>query len=445
MSPIPPSSLTRAPRLRAAALLAASLCAAFLARGAPARAALTARADSAEIALHTSDIEGGRSALWRNHDGDAARQGLAATLEVGGAVRAGSHAGLALRPRLSLAGGDARVTWLEALLSLRAGGAQLDAGRTRLWLGPARYGSLLLSNNAHPLDLVHAHVGGSTANSIPILRALRGFRGGAAVAWLREDDRDYPNPNLGVLYIVSEWSDWLEVDLHRTMLFGGEGRGFRVSWESLADLLFARGSENSLDPAENLSDQLAAIAFVARPDLLLARWIDTARIEEGGMRAFYEYAGEDNLDGWIPQNPGIATGLTVWRRAWEIHAELAVNRKDTAPWYEHSIYRSGYRYRGVILGHHMGSDANDATLALAAPLPRGRRLRALAGRRAALFTERDQPATEWSIATSVENVWRRGRAALAADLLVRWGNDWPTERLGAIERRRVSLRWTWTP
>lgn len=395
--------------------------------------------------MHASEIEGGRAALWRNHDGDAARQGLTATIEAGGAANAGTHARLAVRPRLSLAGGVARVTWLEALLSLRAGGAALDLGRTRLWLGPARYGSLLLSNNAHPLDLVHAHAGGSTANSLPLLSTLRSLRGGAAVAWLRETDRDYANPNLGVLYLVSAWSDWLEIDLHRTMLFGGEGRGFRVSWESLADLLFARGSENSLDPAENLSDQLAAFAFVVRPDLLLARWTDAALIDEGGVRAFYEYAGEDNLDGWIPQNPGIATGLTVWRREWELHAELSVNRKDTVPWYTHSIYRSGYRYRGVILGHHMGADASDATLALTAPLPCGRRLRALADRRATLFTERDQPATEWSLAASVENLWRRGRAALAADILVRWGNDWPTDRLGAIERRRASLRWTWAP
>ncbi|MFN0152500.1 MAG: capsule assembly Wzi family protein [bacterium] len=430
---------------REALLRVAAICAAFFACDAPARAGITVRADSAEAAIHASDIEGGRSALWRNHDGDPARQGLAATIEAGAAARAGSHAGFALRPRLSLAGGDARATWLEALLTLQAGGAHLDLGRTRLWLGPARYGSLLLSNNAHPLDLVHAHGGGSTANTLPLLRALRGVRGGAAVAWLRERDRDYPNPNLGVLYVVSEWSDWLQIDLHRTMMFGGEGRGFRVSWESLADLLFARGSENSTDPDENLSDQLAAIAFVVRPDLFLARWIDGARIDDGGVRAFYEYAGDDNLDDWIPQNPGIATGLTVWRGEWEVHAELAVNRKDTAPWYEHSIYRTGYRYRGVILGHHMGSDANDATLALAAPLPRGRRLRALADRRGALFTEREQPATEWSVAASAENLWTRGRAALAADILLRWGNDWPTARLGAIERRRVSLRWTWTP
>jgi hypothetical protein len=397
---------------------------------------------SPEFALHASQIDDADEAPWRDHEGDPVPRGAHATIEAGGTARAGSWAELALRPRAGVSGDALAVTWLEARLSLRAGAARLDAGRTRLWLSPARHGSLLLSNNAHPLDLVHLSIGGRTTNSIPILSLLRAVRGGAAVAWLDDDAREFPDPNLGALYVRTQWSSWLEISLQRTMLFAGEGHEF--DWGDLGDIIFAGGGENSLDPDENLSDQIASIAFTARLDRLLGSWGEALRDADGGVLGFYEYAGDDNLRDWLPRNPGVAGGLTVWRGGWEFHGELAQNRNKNARWYSHSVYTSGYTYRGVILGHHMGWDAYDLAFSLAAPAGGDdRRVRAFVERKAALYSEREDPAAEWTVALSAENLWRRDRFALSADLITRWGDSWPADRLGAIETKRASLRWSW--
>lgn len=402
-------------------------------------------ASDPEIGIHFSEIEGGREAAWRNHEGDRVHQGVHATIEGGAVVRigAGDRASIRLRPRILLSGGGARLSWLEALATLRFGAGALDVGRTRRWLGPALHGSLLLSTNAHPLDLVHLRAAGPVPRELPFFPDLRSLSGGVALAFLSDDERDFPNPLLGILHVGSRWGSWLAIDLHRTILFAGEGRHFEWSLENLGDLLFADG-ENSNNPSENLSDQLGAASIVVRLDALFDDPARDARGARDGLWAYYEYAGEDNLKGRLLRNPGVTAGIRWSSGGWEIVGELANNRASAAPWYSHTVYTSGYTYRGVILGHHMGGGAREVVVSAAAPLPGARRVRLFAGREEALFG-RGTPSRLWTIAGVGEDLLRRGDAALALDVLVRWGRRYPIEELGPIERARVSLRLSWRP
>ncbi len=399
-------------------------------------------ASAPELAIHSSEIEGGDAAAWRNHEGDPAHDGMHATLEAGGRARVGRRVTIRFRPRAIAWESGARVSWLEANAAVRAGPASLEAGRTRLWLGPARHGSLLLSTNAHPLDLVHLRLAGSTPARIPALPDLASLGGGAAVAFLTDARRDYPNPDLGVLYLRSQWSTWLAIDVYRTLLFAGEGRGFRVGWTSLGDLLAAR-DENGPGGAENPSDQIAAAAVEVRVDALLAANRGRSPREDGGAWIYYEYAGEDNLRRFKLRDRGITMGARWTRREWDFTAEYARNHDNPAIWYAHSVYTSGYTYRGTILGHHMGGDAQDFAMSAAAPLPGGRRARVFGERRDALFESQRRHSEEWTLGGSVENVWRSGRAAVSTDLLFRWGRRYPIATLGPIERARASVRVAW--
>ncbi len=418
---------------------------------APGVAPRSVPASDPEIALHYSEVEGGRDAAWRNHEADRAREGAHATLEAGVVARAGERASVRLRPRARASHDGARVSWLEALATLRFGAGALDVGRTRLWLGPGLHGSLLLSTHARPLDLVRLRAEGPVRARIAFFPDLRGLSGGFALAFLRDADRDFPNPHLGLLHVGSRFGSWLEVGLYRTMLFAGEGRRFRWSLDNVGGLLFADG-ENDPDLAENLSDQLGAVAVVARLDALFAEEADDneAGDAEGadardGLWLYYEYAGEDNLRGLLLRNPGVSGGVRWTRGAWEAVAEFANNRRRSALWYTHAVYTSGYTYRGVVLGHHMGGDAREIVVAAAAPLPGARRARVFAGREEALFSSRPSAAEVWTLAGSVEGVARAGRAALAVDVIARWGRDYPIDLLGPIERLRASARVTWRP
>ncbi len=414
-----------------------------------------------EFAFHYSEIEGGREAVWRNHEADRAREGTHATLEAGVVARAGERASLRLRPRALASRDGARVSWLEALATLRFGAGALDLGRTRLWLGPALHGSLLLSTHAHPLDLVRLRAEGPVPARIAFFPDLRGLSGGFALALLRDEDRDFPNPHLGLLHLGARFGSWLDVGFYRTVLFAGEGRRFRWSLDNIGGLLFADG-ENDPDPAENLSDQLGAVAAVARLDALFAGGVGDSEAsgvgagDEGageddgadsrdGVWLYYEYAGEDNLRGLLLRNPGVSGGARWTRGAWEAVVEFANNRRRAVPWYSHAVYTSGYTYRGVVLGHHMGADAREIVVAAAAPLPGARRARVFAGREAALYSSRPSAAAVWTLAASVEGVARAGRAALAVDVIARWGRDYPIDLLGPIERLRASARVTWRP
>jgi hypothetical protein len=424
---------------------------------APGVAPRSVAASDPEFALHYSEIEGGPDAAWRNHEADRAREGAHATLEAGVVARAGERASLRLRPRAIASRDGARVSWPEALATLRFGAGALDVGRTRLWLGPALHGSLLLSTNAHPLDLVRLRAEGPVPARIAFFPDLRGLSGGLALAFLRDENRDFPNPHLGLLHVGSRFGSWLEVGFYRTMLFAGEGRRFRWSLDNIGGLLFADG-ENDPDPAENLSDQLGAVAVVARLDALFAgeaggvgagdaggadASVDGGADARDGLWLYYEYAGEDNLRGLLLRNPGVSGGVRWTRGAWEAVAEFANNRRRAVPWYSHAVYSSGYTYRGVVLGHHMGGDAREIVVAAAAPLPEARRARVFAGREEALFLSRPSAANLWTLAASVEGVARAGRAALAVDIIARWGRDYPIDLLGPIERLRASARVTW--
>jgi hypothetical protein len=396
-----------------------------------------------EAAIHVSRIEGGDEAAWRNHEGDRAHDGIHATLEAGGRLRVGSYAEIRLRPRLVAASPAARVSWLEAIASVRAGPATLEAGRRRFWLGPGRHGALLLSTNARALDVVHARAAGATPARFPAFPDLASLDGGAAVAFLTDARRDYPNPDLGVLYLKSRWSSWLGLELYRTMMFAGEGRRFRLGWRSVGDLLSAR--DENIPGDENPSNQIAAAALEVRLDALVAEMRDRAPRRDAGLWAYYEYGGEDNFRGWLIRNPGVIFGLRWAGARWEAGAELANNRGRVVPWYAHSIYTDGYTYRGAILGHHMGGRARDISGSVLARFAGGRAARVFVEREEAYPDTGAAPATLWSIVSGIDDLVTWPRAALSVDAVFRWREDDAVGAFSPIERSRVSLRLSWRP
>lgn len=227
--------------------------------------------------------------------------------------------------------------------ALMAGPVEVSLGYQSLWWGPGRHGSLLLSNNAHPLPMLHL--------TNPQPRTLPGFL--ASLGPLRFDlfvsrlqhDRVVPAPYLSGLRLNLRPSRYFTLGLARTMLFGGDGRP-DVTGEDFFTILSGR----NLSGKKDNSNQLAAI------DLSLILPLVTLYAEMGG---------EDEADAWITNHAFLwgvylprlePTGRVTLRL--EV-ADLGHVDANSPLWYRHGIYRSGYTYRRSLLGHHVGGGGRD--------------------------------------------------------------------------------------
>ena len=278
-------------------------------------------------------------------------------LRVGGFFRAEPTGWLALQGRGDFQSGfDGETTGRIEETSIRIGWPQatLEAGRFSVWWGPGRHGSLLFTANAEPVRGVRLR----NPRPIPLgrwLKFLGMFQYDLFVARL-EESRPIPHSLLSGVRVAVRPSRYLEIGLSRAIHFGGSGRGSGISewWEA-----FKGTKEN--EPG-NEGNQLAGF------DLSV-----TLPFRVQPVRIYLEAAGEDQatfLGVPYPTKPAYLGGIFLpalfgSRRA-DFRAEFARNHfQDYGPaWYVHSASGGGYahRYRGEILGHHMGTDAQDIFL-----------------------------------------------------------------------------------
>lgn len=277
-------------------------------------------------------------------------------------ARLGRYALLNVRPLLQVretAGDSLRL--LHGTVAVGLGPLELSAGRQSLWWGQGRHGSLVLTDNARPLDMLR--LTNPQPATLPwIFRYLGPVRFDLFLSSL-ERDRVVPEPYFGGLRLNIKPASWLELGASRTVLFGGKGRP-DVGFD---DFLTIVGG-NNLSGEEDTSNQLAAVDFRLR---LAPLW---------GAELYGEMGGEDEADllGFIPfvAKKAVLAGLYLPRIEPSGRLSLRLEYADTdyegngPVWYRHGIYRSGYVYQERLLGHHAGGDASDLFVELKAFLPR---------------------------------------------------------------------------
>ena len=340
------------------------------------------------------------------HSGDGRvppnAQGLAVLedgdLRVGGFFRAAPTGWLALQGRgdfLWWFDGDTIGRVEETSIRLGFPQATLEAGRFSLWWGPGRHGALIFTTQAEPLW------GGRIRNPRPIplgwwFRFLGLLQYDLFVSRL-EGNRPIPHSILSGMRLAVKPAPWLEIGASRAMHFGGEGRDESLS-TYLSILFGQRESAGNTSIGNSLAsiDAKVRIPFRFQPVVL-----------------YMEGAGEDlaigNL-GPFPSKWAFSSGIflpTIGRNArWDFRAEFATNQiRGTGPaWYVHGTSGNGYahRYRGQILGHHMGTDARDLFLEAHYFLLPTSYLEANVD-----FTQRDSPGPER------EETWRASGAIVA--------------------------------
>ena len=151
--------------------------------------------------------------------------------------------------------------------------------------------------------------------------------------------------------------------LSRVIMFGGEGRG-SMSLSDWGEVLIASDSaEHSSSPIDG--NQILSV------DASYVHVNDLRALPFSGAKIYAEIGAEDSAGrDRTPKARAYLFGLLVdgplWLDSFDLRVEWATTEKDdklaAQQSYRHHIYKSGYTYYGRVIGHHMGSDANDLFL-----------------------------------------------------------------------------------
>ncbi len=252
---------------------------------------------------------------------------------------------------------DGDVDLIEGYGKAMVGPLEVEAGKDSLWWGPARGGSILMSNNAEPFTMVK--LSNPQPVQLPwIFRILGPVKGQWFLAQL-EEDRDIPEAKFSGIRFNIKPHPAVELGASRVVMFGGHG----VPRVDLGDYfkMFVAGSE------EEENNQLAGI------DASL--WVPMNRLPLGEMlplrsvKFYGDAAGEDEAGG-LPSEWGILGGVSLndlfKTGRTDLRIEYADNHDAEKPnvFYTHSLYTSGYTYEGRVIGHHMGTDSRDVFVQL---------------------------------------------------------------------------------
>lgn len=268
---------------------------------------------------------------------------------------------LALRLQATLAGNpldDDEVRPDGTYVALTLGNWIFSAGWQDRWWGPGHDGSLVLSTSARPAPGI-AFQRNSTA---PFESKWLSWIGPwTLTGFLTEldDERFLPDTRLVGMRFAFAPIESLEIGLSRTAQWCGEGRP--CDFGAFSDLLLGRDNRGvNVDPEDEPGNQLAGFDM---------RW----RLPRQVPAALYmQWIGEDSRQGgpqigsWLRQ-VGIEFwgGIGTWQH--RTHVEVSDTRCREGGFgfaeakadcgYEHSIYRTGYRYRGQSIGHGADGDS----------------------------------------------------------------------------------------
>jgi hypothetical protein len=247
---------------------------------------------------------------------------------------------------------EVKADLLKGYAKFSAFNFEIEAGRDSLWWGQGHHGTLMLTNNATPLDMI------KVSNPTPILlpwyfRYLGLMKYSGFIARMEDDRQDFPHPLFAGLRLQLKPFPIFEFGATTTFMFNGEGAP-QLSFNDFISMIGFWGSVSNVK-----ANQLAAID--ARLRLPFLR----------NAEIYGEYGGEDSgssrpeelLFRDLAYIVGVYFPRVTDDGKTDFRLEYANNahRKDSLPsfWYGHVKYTDGYTQDGLIMGHHMSGDSTD--------------------------------------------------------------------------------------
>jgi hypothetical protein len=276
---------------------------------------------------------------------------------------------------------EVRLRWDGSYLSGLLGNWAVGVGAIDRWWGPGWESSLILSHNARPVPGVFLQRHSSEPFSTPLLSWLGPWQMITFMSQL-ETDRDYAQARLWGMRINFKPLRSLDIGLSRTAIWAGEGRPGDI--DTFVNLLIGRdnrgGSNIAEDGSNEPGNQLAGF------DL---RWSYSLGNFSGSL--YGQMIGEDEAGGMPSRYIGMG-GIELQTLLYQTHLRLSLEGQNTTVYfydsdkfspdvaYEHSIYNSGYRYRGRPIGASSDNDSEAYHLRGQLHFPNGSRLNIGLGR-----------------------------------------------------------------
>ncbi len=262
-----------------------------------------------------------------------------------------------LEPRLSLDEDEKDLDLLYGYAVMNAGNIEVEAGRDSMWWGSSYHGALIMTNNARPFDMV------KLSSSRPFkLPWIFGYLGALRPTWFLtelEEDRDFPNAKLMGMRLDFKATERFQFGLSRVFMFGGDGRK-SLSAADWFNLFIASDSAEHSDSPLN-GNQIVSI------DASYVYHNRNEKIPFSGIKLYTEWGAEDSSgDTKTPTGRANIYGALVDEPMWLKNTDIRIEWANTArnlryaeAWYTHFLYTTGYTYEGDVIGHHMGTDAQD--------------------------------------------------------------------------------------
>ncbi|MBN1365192.1 MAG: hypothetical protein JW976_10350 [Syntrophaceae bacterium] len=231
---------------------------------------------------------------------------------------------------------------------------EIQAGRDSLWWGPAYHSALLMSNNAHPFDMV------KLSNPEPVLLPwifsyLGPVQFNLIFSQLHDGRKgmERANPFLYGLRLDIKPHPYLELGASHLNMFGGYNRR-DLSVGEISKILYGNINPSPDSKIESNSEFGVDLALTL-PNV--KKYIFVAE----GLKFYTEWGAEDS--GFLPDKRAYLFGLAIFNpfglaRA-AFRGEYARISPESMPnaWYTHRSYPM--RYNGRVFGHHAGTDSED--------------------------------------------------------------------------------------
>ncbi len=260
--------------------------------------------------------------------------------------------------------GDNTLRFDESYIATSLGNWKFTVGMQSRWWGPGWDGSLILSNNARPIPSLSLENVSSGPFKSNFMKKYFGWIGPNKLHMFigkLESDRSIPNAKLIGTRFTFKPLKGLEVGLHRTIQWGGEGQD-----QSFSDLLKTIASVR-------ITPQDRSLGSVKGNQIAGLDWRWKLPLSGENHYTFYgQYIGEDRVDGSLLLGDevfllgGSIAGYSTllgggsWRTYLEATDTSAGSFKGRARnniVYNHGLYTDGYRHLGLSLGHGIDSDS----------------------------------------------------------------------------------------
>jgi hypothetical protein len=298
-------------------------------------------------------------ATLENNQGDALKEGFNGRLATFSRGQIGDVFSATLSPELRVdEHGNVNARVLEGFGKLTLYNVEAGGGRESLWWGPGFNGSMLLSTNARPFDLVKA--GAAEPFTLPwIFESLGPIKLSYFLGQL-EEHRDFPHTKLTGLRLDLAPASFLELGISRVVQFNGEGRP-SVGLGDYIKILFGPGSDDLNSPLNN--NTLLSADFSLRLSNV-SRYLPLFR----DVEIYGELGWDDTCcnDIFVPLQPGGIIGLYSPNLFGSAHTELRIEYAATSKiQFNSGIYSSGYAFKGQPIAHFIGTRGNDLFVRIA--------------------------------------------------------------------------------